>query len=243
MKKRILASGEFTLIELLVVIAVISILMALLMPALSNARKKARQIECINNQKQIGLLTLYYSTDNDNFLFMPEANLIYGSTYTSWVGVLVYNSYLQKADSAWNYWPPSNQSLVRCPSQKPDVSLLSDGNSTYGMSSFFPTYPNRNYDWCKYRDTTLSCNLKIINDVASYPIYGDTVTYPPAGSPGNQFLMYNSFAGSVRSHLRHFKSVNMVFGDGSGRSLNLNSFLEIALYYPATSYLVGEYNP
>ncbi|MBO7741546.1 MAG: prepilin-type N-terminal cleavage/methylation domain-containing protein, partial [Victivallales bacterium] len=91
--------NTFTLIELLVVIAIIAILAAMLLPALSKARQKARTISCVNSEKQWGIVFTLYAQENDGYY----PNRMEGSspTHRYWHQILGMNQANDHATSEY----------------------------------------------------------------------------------------------------------------------------------------------
>ncbi len=219
-----LAGGDsFTLIELLVVVAIISILAALLLPALRSARDSANQTACMSNLKQVALGLQIMANDNNGWIngtgvaSIPPAPVI-------WLDALTNGYFKGGARLIFND-PSFGGNRVGCPGK-----IVNEVSDAFGVNSVFTGNSG-------YAPPVRSLNE--VRNTARIFLVADSYTFSPDDSPQFDSTVWDPALTQGRHRGR---GLNFVFVDGHGEFLKKGKWNTITganLWWPYSAWEAG----
>jgi len=248
-------SRGFSLVEILVVIAIVAILMSLLMPSMSHARRTAEGISCTANGRGAAIIMLNYLNDSRSYIppLGPKGSPSWGYNYGSWYGFIRPYLTPNKPQAL-----PANQNFRAEDARQVVCTSKVRGIYTYGYPYFTYAMP-----WTlRYRtggDPTTSYRLEELQThhltgmFVDNGMYGDSLYYMSIGMFAQNTRIETT--GYYYNAQHDGYGVTQVFLDGHAEFAGLTPEMRISYTYPqsakfahrsfygrtGTAYLSGHY--
>ncbi len=205
--------SSFTLVELLIVIAIISLMMTMLLPALSSSRDVAKRIRCLGNLRQIYTYAANYTESSNGWCITSLSN-----TNSFWT----YDYY-----KFFNMSPGTVRNTFACGDYAPykfELGTLVNGTDPCAM-----TYGGHGGLWGRESSANSQYYDNFCLRLFQYPSPSSLVLFAdsayPAGNvnaPGQSYTLY----GGERLHLRHSSGANIVSGAGDAKNVKKAELLK-----------------
>lgn len=219
--------AAFTLVELLVVIGVIAVLIAMLLPTLGRAREAANRTACLSNLRQVHQAFHLYSLANRDQVPIGYRtaskqfnSMIYSTTAGGkWVlfGLLYESGSLRE------------RRMLYCPSE---------GNAKFAFDTPDNPFPAPGLTPTKNIQSGYGARpqKEIPDDVANPPPALQPFAMPKLNRFRSRAILADLTAARTRVTTRHRTGINVLFGDGSARWVNLKHFDPAPAQWPEPTF-------